>query len=55
MQIMEKLTESCILHRPTGKLWTKNMMGFVDDTRKFNNQNSIATSLEENVIMDVKK
>ena len=30
-------------------------MGFVDDTRKFNNQNTIATSLEENVIMDVKK
>ena len=53
MQMMEEITEGCIIEGPQHKKWEKNMLGFVDDTRKFNNQNTVGTTLEENVVLDL--
>ena len=46
---MDKNTEGCIIVSPTGTKWKKNMLGFVEDMRNFNNQNNIGHNVGKNI------
>ena len=52
---MEQATGGCTLVSPTGTKLKKNMLGFVDDTRKFNNQNNNGNIVDENIQYDLEK
>ena len=37
MQTLEQLSDGCEITDPTNKKWKKTIVGFVDDTKQFNN------------------
>ena len=51
---METNTEGCTITGPDGTKWKKNMLAFVDDTRKYNNANTKYPQIHENVLSDLK-
>ena len=53
MQLMEQKTENCEITGPTKTTWSQNIIGFVDDTRKYNNQNTTYPTIPENVRSDL--
>ena len=52
LQTYDENVEGCQIIGPTYKKWRKSIMSFVDDTRHYNNMNTIMNSLEENIAHD---
>lgn len=55
MQLMGKKSKDCTIIRPSGKIWKQNIISFVDDTRKYNNKNSVKPTIPENLKLDIKQ
>ena len=52
LQTYNENVDGCEIIGPTHKKWRKFIMSFVDDTRHYNNKNTMMNSLAENIAYD---